>query len=136
MLPVRLPRALEDSCLEVPPIGLGTWSWGAAKWGWGTWDARLDRATALAAWDAFVASGGGLVDTADDYGGGLSEELIGAGLRRSGGTTVHVATKGAARPSQLVAAARASCARLGVERVALYQASDERAPHARASIMF
>lgn len=74
----------------------------------------------MLAWDAFVACGGGLVDTADDYGAGLSEELIGAGLRRSA-SNVHVATKGSSQPSQLVAAAKSSCKRLGVECVTLYQ---------------
>ena len=118
---VRLPHALKhDASIELPPIGVGTWSWGAPKWGWGTWDERLNKKAAMAAWDAFVAMGGGLVDTADDYGGGLSEDLIRAGMRR-GAENVHIATKGSAQPSQLVAAAQASCRRLGVESVTLYQ---------------
>lgn len=118
---VHLPHAVKhDASIELPPIGMGTWSWGAPKWGWGTWDERLNKKTAMAAWDAFIAMGGGLVDTSDDYGGGLSEELIGAGMRRSA-ENVHVATKGSTQPSQLVAAAKASCQRLGVDTVTLYQ---------------
>ena len=93
---VRIRRALDDAFLEVPAVGLGTWSWGAAKWGWRTWDARLTRRGVLRAWDAFVDGGGGLVDTADDYGAGLSERLIGAGLARNA-TNVFVATKGGGR---------------------------------------
>ncbi|KAH8097885.1 hypothetical protein JL720_804 [Aureococcus anophagefferens] len=116
---VRIRRALDDAFLEVPAVGLGTWSWGAAKWGWRTWDARLTRRGVLRAWDAFVDGGGGLVDTADDYGAGLSEQLVGAGLARNA-TNVFVATKGGGRP-RLVSAASASCERLGVDRVALYQ---------------
>ena len=118
---VRLPRALDDGHLEVSCVGMGTWAWGAPKWGWGTWDKQLTSKSVMAAWDAFVAAGGGLVDTSDDYGGGLSEKLIGEGMRRRNRANVHVATKGSSRPSQLVAAAKASCLRLGIERVSLYQ---------------
>ena len=54
MEPVLLSRALDDGpALEVPPIGMGTWSWGAPKWGWGTWEVRgegLGRARAYSAW--------------------------------------------------------------------------------------
>ena len=116
---VLLPRALDPTALHVPLVGLGTWAWGSPKWGWGTWDPHLSQRSVAAAWDAFIACGGGLVDTSDDYGGGLAEECIGAGLRRSGGAGVVLATKGATRPSQLVAAAAASCKRLGVECVQL-----------------
>ena len=129
---VRIRRALDDAFLEVPAVGLGTWSWGAAKWGWRTWDARLTRRGVLRAWDAFVDGGGGLVDTADDYGAGLSERLVGAGLARNA-TNVFFATKGGGRPSELVSAASASCERLGVDRVALYQLHSVCEPIERAA---
>lgn len=55
----------------VSEIGLGTWQLGSADWG------QVPEATAFAILDAFVAAGGNFIDTADVYGMGHSEQLIG-----------------------------------------------------------
>lgn len=86
--------------------------------------------------DLFLEAGGTLVDTADVYGGGESERIIGSWLAdRPAGLTgrVVLATKGrlptAVDPNgaglsvrHLTRALDASLARLGVDRVDLYQA--------------
>ncbi len=70
----------------VSVIGLGTWQLGA-DWG------QVDEKDALAVLDAAVESGATFLDTADVYGDGRSEQLIGQFLARPGGSPVMVATK-------------------------------------------
>ncbi|GAB7052569.1 aldo/keto reductase [Catenuloplanes indicus] len=67
-------------------IGLGTWQLGA-DWG------DVDEDDALATVDAAVASGVTFLDTADVYGDGRSEQLIGRYLREHPGHGLTVATK-------------------------------------------
>lgn len=70
---------------QVGEIGLGTWQLGA-EWG------PVDEDTALATLRAAVESGTNLFDTADVYGMGRSETLIGRFLRETR-APVLVATK-------------------------------------------
>jgi aryl-alcohol dehydrogenase-like predicted oxidoreductase len=67
-------------------VGLGAWQLGA-DWG------EVDEADALAVIDAAVESGVTFIDTADVYGDGRSERLIGRWLRDNHGSGVTVATK-------------------------------------------
>ncbi|MFS0489703.1 aldo/keto reductase [Leadbetterella byssophila] len=67
-------------------MGLGTWQLGSADWG------NLDEAKALDILDAYVQGGGNFIDTADVYGLGTSERVIGKYLRQSG-KPLFVATK-------------------------------------------
>lgn len=74
-------RTLGRSGLVVSPLSLGTMSFGVGRWG-------MERPDAEAVFDAYVEAGGNLVDTADVYAGGRSEEMLGAmiadrGLRDS-----------------------------------------------------
>jgi len=67
-----------------------------------------------------------VIDTAEAYGFGLSEQLIAEFRARDGGRSPVIATKFAPLPwrrgrGDVVAAARRSCARLGASRVGLYQ---------------
>jgi aryl-alcohol dehydrogenase-like predicted oxidoreductase len=78
----RLYPALKRTVGEV---GLGTWQLGA-NWG------NVDDATALATLEAAAASGTTLFDTADVYGMGRSEKLIGQFLRANRGSFC-IATK-------------------------------------------
>ncbi|GAB7037520.1 MULTISPECIES: aldo/keto reductase [Catenuloplanes] len=71
---------------SVGVIGLGTWQLGA-DWG------DVDEDDALATVDAAVASGVTFLDTADVYGDGRSEQLIGRYLREHPGHGLTVATK-------------------------------------------
>ena len=53
------------------PLGLGTWAWGdRSTWGMGGYDADLDEKTITEAWEASLAAGVTLIDTAEVYGGG------------------------------------------------------------------
>jgi aryl-alcohol dehydrogenase-like predicted oxidoreductase len=63
-------RTLGRSGLVVSPLALGTMTFGTARWG-------LDEAGSSAVFDAYVEAGGNLIDTADVYAGGRSEEMVG-----------------------------------------------------------
>ncbi|MEP6478164.1 MAG: aldo/keto reductase [Rhodoglobus sp.] len=71
---------------DVSVIGLGTWQLGA-DWG------DVSEADAHAILDASVDAGVTIFDTADVYGDGRSEKLIGSYLRDNPGHDIFVATK-------------------------------------------
>ncbi|HVU92114.1 MAG TPA: aldo/keto reductase [Jatrophihabitans sp.] len=75
-------------------VGLGTWQLGA-DWG------DVDEPTALDVLAASVEAGVTLFDTADVYGDGRSETLIGRFLDEHPGSGVFVATKMGRRAEQL-----------------------------------
>jgi aryl-alcohol dehydrogenase-like predicted oxidoreductase len=115
------------SDLDVFPLALG-----GNTFGW-----TSDEATSREVLDAFVADGGNFIDTADGYSawvsgnsGGESETIIGRWMADRGnrdsmviGTKVsqHPEFKGLAA-SNVRAAADASLARLGTDRIDLYYA--------------
>ncbi|WP_371477786.1 aldo/keto reductase [Kitasatospora sp. NBC_00315] len=116
-------RVLGRTGRKASVIGLGTWQLGA-DWG----DVR--EADALAVLDAAVGAGVTLFDTADVYGDGRSEQLIGRYLRANPGAPVTVATKMGRREAQLPenytldnfrAWTDRSRANLGVDRLDLVQ---------------
>ncbi len=124
------PRMLGQSGIPVKPLAFG-----GNVFGW-----SVDEATSHRLLDRFVDAGLDLVDTADAYSawvpgnqGGESETIIGNWLRRRGRRDdVVIATKVAKwgkrpglSPSNIQAAADESLARLGVERIDLYQAHEE-----------
>ncbi len=116
-------RTFSRSSRVVSEIGLGCWQLGGADWG----DLDDERASGIlhAAADAGVT----FLDTADVYGAGRSESLIGSFLReRDGG--FFVATKLGRMPdlypdryteAGVRAATEASLQRLGVEALDLTQ---------------
>lgn len=79
-------RILGRTGRTVSVIGLGTWQLGA-DWG------DVDEADALAVLDAAHDSGVTFFDTADVYGDGRSESLIGRWMRENPGADITVATK-------------------------------------------
>jgi aryl-alcohol dehydrogenase-like predicted oxidoreductase len=95
----------------------------------GGYDTSYSEETILDAWQACLEAGVVLFDTAEVYGGGESERIIGRLLARDPGVRdrVVIATKFMPSPwklavtSSLVSAARASLKRLGVESIDLYQ---------------
>lgn len=116
-----------SSELEIAPLALGGNVFG--------WTADLEASFGVL--DAFVAGGGDFVDTADGYshwapgnGGGESERLIGEWVRERGvRERVVIATKVSTHPefsglsaANVRAAADASLARLGTDRIDLYYA--------------
>jgi len=72
-------RILGKTGRAVGVVGLGCWQLGGADWG------EVDEAAATAVLEAAVASGVTLFDTADVYGDGRSERLIGRFLAAHGG---------------------------------------------------
>src|SRR4051794_4376345 len=118
-------RMLGRSGCAVSTLALGTMTFGAES----------DEATSHAQLDAYVAAGGNLIDTADVYAGGVSEEILGRWLARQPPAIrdqVVLATKGrvATGPGpndaglsrrHLRTALEASLRRLGVDHVDLYQ---------------
>jgi aryl-alcohol dehydrogenase-like predicted oxidoreductase len=66
-------RKFKDA--EISEIGLGTWQLGSADWG------PVDEDRALEVLSAFAEAGGNFIDTADVYGMGVSETIIGKFLQ-------------------------------------------------------
>ena len=111
--------------LGVAPLGVGAWAWGTSRlWGYGK---EYDRNDVGEAFRASMADGVTLFDTAEVYGSGASEKIIGEILREGGfdGTPV-IATKFAPLPYRfgarsLLDALDKSLVRLGIVTVDLYQ---------------
>lgn len=116
---------------EISEVSFGAWQLG------GQWGPVDDDASVRALLDAYDR-GINFVDTAEMYGSGHSEEVVGRSLREWGGERVYVATKvqppewphpsvddpdiaAAYRPEYLRAQAEQSLRRLGVDRIDLYQ---------------
>ena len=121
---------LQGTEITVPPLGVGTWAWGDKDtWGMGGYDSSYSEETIRDAWDASIEAGVVLFDTAEIYGGGESERIIGRLLAAEPSVRekVVIATKFMPSPWKLavtpalVGAARASLARLGIESIDLYQ---------------
>jgi aryl-alcohol dehydrogenase-like predicted oxidoreductase len=86
-------RSLGRTSKDISVIGLGTWQLGG-DWG------QVSDSDAEAVLEAAVDGGVTLFDTADVYGDGRSETLIGAFLARRPGHGVTVATKMGRRAEQ------------------------------------
>ena len=111
--------------LNVVPLGVGAWAWGTTRlWGYGK---EYDRSDVGRAFRASMAEGVTLVDTAEMYGNGASERIIGEILDEGGfERTPAIATKFAPLPYRLGArsllkAVDKSLERLGIETIDLYQ---------------
>ena len=113
-------RELGKSGFKVSAVGLGTWQWGSREWGWGHSYGKKD---VLTAFETALELGINLVDTAEIYGRGKSEELIGEALRGHREEVV-IATK--VSPwnltyGRVLRAADRSLRRLGADVIDLYQ---------------
>ena len=113
---------LAGSDVAIPPLGVGTWAWGdKGIWGMGGYDQSLTESTIRDAWEASIEAGVVLFDTAEVYGGGESERIIGRLLAADPGVRgrVVIATKFMPSPwkvnvhAALLSAARHSLERLG-----------------------
>ena len=109
-----------DTAKKISKIGLGTWQFGSSEWGYGEPYARREA-------DAIVRRavklGVTLFDTAEIYGSGRSERILGRALGENR-ESVFLATKLVpVVPSVLAVKQRAaaSAKRLGVSRLDLYQ---------------
>ncbi len=114
--------------IEISWLGLGAWSWGDRMvWAYGQ---GYTDADIRAGFEASLEAGLNWVDTAEVYGTGRSERLLGSFLSAAGrpdvGASALVATKffpfpWRLRRPALLRALRGSLKRLGLERVDLYQ---------------
>ena len=112
----------ETRFLHAIEMGLGAWSWGdRVVWQYGK---EYTHDSVREAFQSSVAEGIRFIDTAEVYGGGRSERLVGQFIAESG-QPVLVATKFFPMPWRLSrgsmpAALRASLNRLQLESVDLY----------------
>jgi aryl-alcohol dehydrogenase-like predicted oxidoreductase len=113
---------LGQTDLHVSPLGIGTWSWGDRLfWGYGR---SHDEGDVQAAFEASLAAGINFFDTAEFYGFGRSERLLGQ-LLRDHQESLIVTTKfmpfpWRLRQKSLLKALRGSLDRLGLFQVDLY----------------
>jgi aryl-alcohol dehydrogenase-like predicted oxidoreductase len=117
-------RSFGQTGAEVSEIGLGTWQLGGADWG------DVDERQSLDTLASAVEGGVNFFDTADVYGLGRSEELIGKFLNAATGP-IFVATKLGRFPTpgwpgnfsleSMRAHTESSLRRLGVEAIDLTQ---------------
>jgi aryl-alcohol dehydrogenase-like predicted oxidoreductase len=113
----------ETRFLHVVEMGLGAWQWGDRvvwQYGHGYGDAEIRQA-----FQASLEEGVRFIDTAEIYGNGRSERLLGQFLKETD-QPVLIATKYLPFPwrfgkGSLPRALKGSLARLGVESVDLYQ---------------
>jgi len=116
-------RHLGASGFVVPPMGVGVWSWGDKSfWGYGQDYTRED---VTLAYKACLDTGLNFFDTAEMYGRGESERILGKCIREDG-RPVIIASKFAPLPNRLSArslleALDASLERLNVKTMDLYQ---------------
>lgn len=71
---------------NISEVGLGTWQLGSADWG------AVNEDEAFSILNSFVEAGGNFIDTADVYGMGISEQVIGRFLKTTE-KEIFVATK-------------------------------------------
>jgi aryl-alcohol dehydrogenase-like predicted oxidoreductase len=116
--------ALGSSDIQISPLGIGTWQWGDSMF-WGYEKNGYNAQDVQAAFTASVQAGINFFDTAEVYGLGRSETLLGQFVRQAGQPLV-VATKFMPFPWRLGKgrthnAMRHSLRRLGLDKVDLYQ---------------
>jgi len=116
-------RPLGASSLVVPSLGVGIWSWGDTCY----WQYAQDhtREDVTCAYRACLDAGLNFFDTAEIYGNGESERLLGE-CAREDGRSIIIASKFAPIPKRLSArslleALDASLERLGVQQIDLCQ---------------
>ena len=118
-------RYLGRSGLLVSRVCLGTMTFGMKDWG-------CDQHTANELVKRFVDAGGNIIDTADMYSAGVSEEMLGASIRDLNRADLVLATKGWFRVGDtanakglsrkhIIEAVEASLRRLGTDYIDLYQ---------------
>lgn len=121
--PLAVASAMEhatlgESDLDVSAVTMGLWNVASGV----TWG-ETAREEAIAAIDAAIDAGITAFDTAEAYGDGASERLLGAAIEGRDRGELQVATKAWPdnhRPADLKDACRASLDRLGTDYVDLY----------------
>lgn len=113
-------RRLGSNGPEISVIGFGAWEAGS-----GMWQADRTDEDAIAAMRAALDAGVNWIDTAEVYGDGRSEELVGEAVRgRRGDVLIFTKVnpwRSGTRPEDVPKAMRDSLARLRMDHVDLYQ---------------
>lgn len=114
---------LGNTDIQISPLGVGAWAWGDRFY----WDYGKDyhRSDIQAVIETSLATGINFFDTAESYGGGESERIIGEYLVKKNQSVV-IATKffpypWRIRQASLISALKKSLQRLSLEMVDLYQ---------------
>jgi aryl-alcohol dehydrogenase-like predicted oxidoreductase len=122
-LKIMATTTLGTTGIEVTPIGFGTWAWGDSLfWGYGK---DYGEADLKLAFQAAINKGITFLDTAEIYGLGKSEELLGKFIKETSATT-QIASKYMPLPwrfrsEDLADAVTASLKRLRMPSMDLYQ---------------
>jgi aryl-alcohol dehydrogenase-like predicted oxidoreductase len=120
---IMATTTLGTTGIEVTPIGFGTWAWGDSLfWGYGK---DYGEADLKLAFQAAINKGITFLDTAEIYGLGKSEELLGKFIKEANATT-QIASKYMPLPwrfrsEDLADAVTASLKRLRMPSMDLYQ---------------
>lgn len=115
--------SLGKTDIRISPLGIGAWEWGdKLTWGFG---GGYDEEDCRSAYHEAIDSEVNFVDTAEVYGQGESERLLGQFMRESNQSPI-VASKCFPYPSRLTSkslrgALRGSLARSGLQHIDLYQ---------------
>ena len=112
-------RYVEVGGAKLSVIGLGTWQFGSTEWGYGRdYNTRVAGDIVQRALDLGIS----LIDTAEIYGLGRSERIVGNAIRKRRGS-VFLASKlfPVGLPFMIRSRARGSARRLGVGQIDLYQ---------------
>lgn len=108
--------------LSASKIGIGAWQFGESAWGYGKDYTEEDIIKAI---EASSIYGVNFIDTAEVYGGGLSEEIVGKAIKRVKRLDrFYIFTKVSGahlRYDDVIKACEGSLKRLGVEAIDLYQ---------------
>jgi aryl-alcohol dehydrogenase-like predicted oxidoreductase len=112
-------KFVEVGGARMSAIGLGTWQFGSTEWGYG---GEYASGEAGAIVKRALELGVNLIDTAEIYGTGRSERIVGEAIRGHR-HKVFLATKlfPIGLPFQVAGRARRSAKRLGVDHLDLYQ---------------
>src|SRR4051794_14135249 len=106
---------------DITAVGFGAWGGGGDDWG-----PHASEEAGIDAMRAGIDAGMNWIDTAEVYGKGVSESLVGRAVRGRDDvlifTKVAPATEGTGfEPAQIHKACDASLERLGLDRIDLYQ---------------
>lgn len=118
----------KDAPVQASNLCIGAWSWGdTATW---HWDHSVEWPRVQAAFQALYSSGINFIDTAQAYGDGKSEELVGQLVKDRPRDSYVIQTKWLGNPVQLANvihpvdapyhALKGSLSRLGLEHVDIY----------------
>lgn len=126
-MPLSNYRTVGRSGLVVSPLALGTMTFGTERWG-------TEQDASRAIFNTYREAGGNFIDTADVYGGGKSESMLGRFITETGSRDdIVLATKfgfqsggrgnpngGGAGAKNIYRAIDASLKRLGTDYIDLY----------------